>query len=678
VKVKILPRHTNMTTVIKVTYGGEKRRVSYGDSMSLTFSHFSSTIYSIFPKLAGKSIAFLWVDEDGDEITVTSEVEFQEAVRFVAGGTKMLLRFEVRVISSPSAAATGVQEKGVSTTTTTSVQAGEAVPITALLGYGMVHANIRCDECNANPITGIRYKCTVRQDYDLCATCEAKKAQPYPMIKIVDPAHAPTALFYAFRDQEEGGPVPVPALTVHGGGGRGGHAGRGGAPWRRGFRGNGPMPPHPPVVHHHPHPHCPAPHPHGPHRRFGQAAVEKEEFPSPIPVPPPVVDEVDNMGRPIADQIELIRSQERECAVAPPPPQPVQHVKSPHQSLSQRIEEARPTKAAALISVSLPKPALRFVKDLSYPDGSAVFPQSVFRKAWKVRNDGPVAWPEGCVLVTAGGDPMCSESLKAPLPALAANEEAEVAIQLLAPEHDGLYTSYFRAQTSDGQLFGHRLWAAILVVSKSPEKWNILSPQQSIAEVLMKKEDDVVPQEAEEKKIFDAVVEAAFKRIDTNIDGVIDTNQLSHLLNELGVNDEALHLLAFKTFAMNANGLISSEEFVNWWKQQESSINQPLYKEEVKAEGGGAAAVPAPPVPFAAPLPVAAPVVVQQAPKKPLHVLWRRELEILTDMGFTDVDANMPMLQQHLVTPVALSGDRNAAPSVDGMQRVVAGLLGMM
>lgn len=47
-----------------------------------------------------------------------------------------------------------------------------------------IHDGVECDVCGVNPITGIRYKCSVRDDYDICQNCEVADAQPHPMLKI--------------------------------------------------------------------------------------------------------------------------------------------------------------------------------------------------------------------------------------------------------------------------------------------------------------------------------------------------------------------------------------------------------------------------------------------------------------------------------------------------------------
>jgi hypothetical protein len=56
------------------------------------------------------------------------------------------------------------------------------------------HHGIICDMCNKGPIVGARYKCTVCEDYDLCAKCEATAQHPpqHPLIKMRLASPAPT------------------------------------------------------------------------------------------------------------------------------------------------------------------------------------------------------------------------------------------------------------------------------------------------------------------------------------------------------------------------------------------------------------------------------------------------------------------------------------------------------
>ena len=35
----------------------------------------------------------------------------------------------------------------------------------------VIHAHVTCDECGTSPIVGIRYKCVVCPDFDVCEKC---------------------------------------------------------------------------------------------------------------------------------------------------------------------------------------------------------------------------------------------------------------------------------------------------------------------------------------------------------------------------------------------------------------------------------------------------------------------------------------------------------------------------
>lgn len=64
----------------------------------------------------------------------------------------------------------------------------------------VVHHGVACDICEKAPITGIRYKCSVRNNYDVCQECEINNPQPHPMIKIRDPSKAPLKVFTTVMD----------------------------------------------------------------------------------------------------------------------------------------------------------------------------------------------------------------------------------------------------------------------------------------------------------------------------------------------------------------------------------------------------------------------------------------------------------------------------------------------
>ena len=105
----------------------------------------------------------------------------------------------------------------------------------------VVHTGVECDGCGMNPIVGLRYKCSVRKNFDYCAKCEERLGSEHAMLKISKDGGAPdvmiTMLDQAKKSQdEEESKDPmnfvkqmVDQFTRGGRGGRGGRGcGRGG------------------------------------------------------------------------------------------------------------------------------------------------------------------------------------------------------------------------------------------------------------------------------------------------------------------------------------------------------------------------------------------------------------------------------------------------------------------
>lgn len=741
-------------TSLKFTYEKEIRRIflEKDEEKSLSYSELLDHLLGLFPALAGqlggKIISLTYEDDDGDTITCSSDVELEEALRVMreeeregdrerdrerkrerGREKKITLRFGVKLLEDASLPPSSSSSSAFSPS------------------CGSVHSGVTCDECSLSPILGVRYKCAVRSDFDLCERCEAKKQQPYPMIKIVDPSQAPEILIFSLRDgqrNEEGFPY--------------GH--HGGRHWPRGFRHHhgGPPPPHHPFGvgphgHHHPPPHH---HPHRPCDPSSAAAPagegeerERERGECPLrrggggrggrcergerergggggsrwgrrlerwandfvkdssPVVAPFLAAMDSvvasaLGVPPSppssssspsvpssvpsreggenEREKKQREEEEEEkmleevllreASAAVPSKNTSDIED--QLLESAIMESltinnttnneeKKNKKSAIVDYvetskpavpTLPKPALRFVRDGTFPDGTSVQPGAIFRKTWRVRNDGPHPWPEGCRLVNVGGDILslspslasCSVSASASvslsssslaverdgggesplLVSLSPEEEGEVSVSLLAPQAPGMYTTYYRAQTKEKAFFGQRLWAAIVVVdvssSSSSSAVNHQDEWVNIASDSLASSSPP-PQEEGEREEEEVVVK--------------------NTENENKNENENEPVAVPVTVTDNNNNHIN--------------VVPPLAETVSPSQ--------------------------QQAAAPPLShlrsaiLLWRRELALLHDMGFDDVETILPLLQQHLGSPLSLSGDKSAVPNVEGMQGIVATLL---
>lgn len=103
---------------------------------------------------------------------------------------------------------------------------------------------------------------------------------------------------------------------------------------------------------------------------------------------------------------------------------------------------------------------LRFVQDLTIPDGTAVKPGEPVDKQWLVTNTGTCNWDAGYRIKLVSGDAMGTPTEQALYPARAGTQ-ATLRIVFTAPPDAGTYQSAWQAFAPDGTAFGEAVYMQI-------------------------------------------------------------------------------------------------------------------------------------------------------------------------------------------------------------------------
>ena len=105
---------------------------------------------------------------------------------------------------------------------------------------------------------------------------------------------------------------------------------------------------------------------------------------------------------------------------------------------------------------------LKFLTDITIPDGTVAKVGEAMEKKWDVENGGTCNWVSGYSLRLIAGGSLGANPEQALIPALAGSK-ATIQINLLAPTVPGDYRSAWQAHSPDGQPFGDVIYLQIRV-----------------------------------------------------------------------------------------------------------------------------------------------------------------------------------------------------------------------
>ena len=105
---------------------------------------------------------------------------------------------------------------------------------------------------------------------------------------------------------------------------------------------------------------------------------------------------------------------------------------------------------------------LKFVSDITIPDGTSAKIGEAMEKKWEVENAGTCNWVTGYTLRLVAGGSLGANPEQALFPALA-GAKATIQMNILAPTAPGDYKSAWQAFSPDGKPFGDVIYIQIQV-----------------------------------------------------------------------------------------------------------------------------------------------------------------------------------------------------------------------
>jgi len=113
-----------------------------------------------------------------------------------------------------------------------------------------------------------------------------------------------------------------------------------------------------------------------------------------------------------------------------------------------------PSATPTATATAVPRDWVRFVDDVTIPDGTLLAAGEPFTKIWRLRNAGSRAWTVDYDLIFLSGDRMAGAAAVALLKTVRPGETVAIAVTLVAPENPSDYRGYWILRNASGGIFG--------------------------------------------------------------------------------------------------------------------------------------------------------------------------------------------------------------------------------
>lgn len=110
-----------------------------------------------------------------------------------------------------------------------------------------------------------------------------------------------------------------------------------------------------------------------------------------------------------------------------------------------------PTSAVVVNSANCENSA--YVSDVTYADGSYVYPGLAFTKTWLLQNTGTCSWTSSYQVVYVSGSQMSGSTTYVGI-TVDPGKQIQVSVSLVAPTTEGTYIGYWRLANESGSVFG--------------------------------------------------------------------------------------------------------------------------------------------------------------------------------------------------------------------------------